>query len=216
MKPQTTAGGMSAGGPRASTRYQGFLIISIFHKLSTCKRQACPWLSSPVNDLVQSLMTAISPPQSKSIPKTRFGFFVFSSNHSVPPHFVNVQSALRCHDCIHLFAWLFPSKITLFQEQVLTQAIVEWNALFKIPKFFFSDVLRLSTRWSQDFLFLFSLGFGRHHPTSCGHYLLQCTVFLTLPPPQAVCASLPPAPSFFTTSCHQFFLLLEGGGGGGF
>ncbi|CAJ1059085.1 Hypothetical predicted protein [Xyrichtys novacula] len=34
------------------------------------------------------------------------------------PHvFVNVQSALRCRECIHFFAWSFPSLITLFMKQ---------------------------------------------------------------------------------------------------
>lgn len=74
-----------------------------------------------------------------------------------------------------------PSQITLFQETVLNQAIVEWNALFRIlPQIFFF----LNTDSAQDeaeHFLLCSCGVGQHHHTHCRHVtvglpLLCCCV----------------------------------------
>lgn len=74
------------------------------------------------------------------------------------PHFVNVQSALRCHDCIHFLRMVVLITNHLASSAVLNQAIVEWNALFKIlPQTFFKYILRLSTRRSRVFSFCFVL-----------------------------------------------------------
>lgn len=80
--------------------------ISIFQKLPTCTI-----VSVPLNYLPcyrWSCTESYNTPFEKRISTNLAFFFSFSLN--IMPHFVNVQSALRCHDCIHFFAWSFPSS----------------------------------------------------------------------------------------------------------
>ena len=120
-------------------------------------RSCHDWTSELLtDDLVQSLIykTHISLQET-----TNSDLAPFVSNIlNVPPHFVNVQSALRCHDC----------NISL-RGCSRHESVVEWNALFKKPPpKRFCNMLRLGTRWKA-----FYLHFGALTPAQCRSFCLH-------------------------------------------